>query len=81
MPEVLRLGAGPEGKDIDPAIGLAGDRISRASERGAAAILGKGVIAGAELQRRDDLVGVGALDAGACSGGHQISPHMTCDTY
>ncbi len=49
--------------DIDAAIGLAGDRIDSASELGASAILRKGEIAGAELHRCDDLVGVGVLNA------------------
>src|SRR3546814_1556884 len=45
IPEVLRLGAGPEGKDIDPAIGLAGDRVNGPRERGAAAVPGERVVA------------------------------------
>lgn len=64
VPEVLRLGAGPEGKNIDPAIGLAGDRIDGAGQRGAAAVPGERVVAGAALQCGNDLVGDGVVDAG-----------------
>ncbi len=74
VPEVLRLGAGPESKDVDPAIGLAGDRIDGSGQRGAAAMPWKGVVARAALHRGDDLVGDGVVDAGGCVGGHGGNP-------